>query len=377
MTRRPDVVRVEAGGGVFDRFASLTIVNDIEGPTEAVFEIGDEGAWEALEAIVAPGQPFAVFVNDKLRMTGRAEVNEVPGSSRDGFKLALVCRTKLADAAYCSANPATRVTKASIKDFILALYEPLGYSEADFLFSEATARDLMTGKAGGGKDPVDLAPLQAEQAKVNPPETIRECAERHLKRHHMTHWDAPDGRILVGAPDDTQAALYRAICKRRGPETQGNNVLRVNRLRDWSEVPGDISVFGTTHGRDIAKATIRGAAVDLDLARVFADTGHFYRPVIVPSEQAKTLDQATAQAARELSVRSRRKDAWQLVFDGWSYWTGSESIPFAHNTVIDVDVESVGAGAKGSYLIHRVELRFDGSGQTTTCTAVAPGIWAI
>lgn len=376
-TRPPDVVTIESDAGSFDAFESLSIVNDIEGLTEATFAFGDESSWEALEQIIAPGEPFSVLVNGRPRMAGRAEVNDYSATVASGFLVTLTCRTKLADARYRSAEPTVRVAKTSIKDYILALYAPLGYVESDFQFSEATARDLMTGKSQGGKDAVDLAPLQAEQAKVNPPETTYDAAERHLKRHHMTHWDGPDGKILVGAPDDTQAPLYRAICKKAGPASKGNNCGAIHRIRDWSEVAGDIAVFGTTPGREIAKTALRGAAVDLDLAAVFAKTGHFSRPVIIPSEQAKTLDAATAIAARELSARKRRKDVWELTLDGWSYWDGNEAVVYAHNTVIDVDVEGGGASARGSYLVHRVQLTYNESGLVTQLTAVAPGVWAI
>ena len=379
MSKRPiDKVRVESAGGVFDKFESLAIVNTIDGQSEASFDVGDDTAWEALERIVAPGQEFSIFVNDRLRMKGRAEVNEAPAEASTGFGLRLVCRTKMADARYAGANPSTRVEKTTLKDFVLAVYAPLGILEPDFLFAEATARDLMTGKSAGGKPPVDLAVIKLEQAKVNPPETIFAAVERHLKRQHMMHWDAPDGRILVGAPDDTQAPLYRAICKRSGPLSQGNNIVKASRTRDWSEVASDVTVYGQSAGKELAKASVRGTSADLDLAEVYANTGHFFRPVALVSEQVKDNDTATAQAIRERSTRARRKDAWDFTFDGWAYWDGNESIPWAHNTMIDVDVDAVSGSAKGQYLVHRVELRLGvNEAPTAKVSVVAKGIWVI
>jgi prophage tail gpP-like protein len=375
--RKPETIRVESSAGVFDRFESVSITYDIDGQTEATFEVGDDTAWQALEAMVAPGQEFTIIVNDRIGMKGRAEVNESPGSTREGIGLQLTCRTKMADARYCSANPATRVEKTSLEDFVLAVYAPLGYSKADFIFAEAAARDLMTGKSVGGKPPVDLAAIQIEQAKVNPPETIAACVDRHLKRHHMMHWDGPDGRIVVGAPDDEQRPSYRAICK-RPPNAQGNNLVSFRRSRDWGEVASDVTVYGQSAGKDVARIALKGTSVDLDLAAVYANTGHFLRPVVLPVEQVKEIAQAEAQAMRERSARARRKDAWEFTYDGWAYWDGSEAINFAPNTVVDVDVEAVGGGARGKYLCHRVELRASlREAPTAKLSCVAVGIWVI
>jgi hypothetical protein len=84
-----------------------------------------------------------------------------------------------------------------------------------------------------------------------------------------------------------------------------------------------------------------------------------------------------AQARRERATRSRRKDAWEFTCDGWSYWNGSEQIPWATNATADVDIDAAD-GAAGRYLIHKVSLRLAADGATTaTMLAVAPGIWEI
>lgn len=376
MPRPRDIIEIETDQGIFDRFESLEVVNDLNGAAEATFTIGDDGCWQELDRIVAPGQPFIVRVNKRLRMTGRAEVNEVPAAPGSGVKIQLVIRTKMADARYRSADPNVKIEKASIKDFLLALYAPLGYTEADFQFSEAAARDLMTGKSSNGKPPVDLEPIKLEQAKVNPPETIFQCAERHLKRHHMMHWDAGDGRIVVGAPDDEQLPLTRLQC-RRGAASVANNVLSFKRTRDWSELPSEVWVYGGTPGKTLAKSAFREVAVDLDVAAVAASTGHFNRMVLIPAEQAKTRAHAVAQAQRELSSRSRRKDAWEITTDGWSYWNGHESITWAINTTTDVHIDAVG-GPTGRYLIHRVSCKLGvHEAPTTTLHLVGPGIFLI
>jgi prophage tail gpP-like protein len=378
MPRVPDRITVEAAGGVFDKFESLSIVNDIVGLSEARFEVGDDGAWPELAGLVAPGTDFRVLLNGQPRLVGRAEVNEAPISADGGAQLTLTVRTKRSDAMYRSAPEKVRVEGTSVKEFVLACYAPLGYVEADFVFAPFAARELMTGKAqGGGAPPTNLEPLKVDQAKVQPGETITQAVERHLARYHATHWDAPDGRIVVGVPDDQQGPIGRLQAK-RGPESIGNNVLTCRRIRDWSDVAQSVTVFGQDQGKSTTRKRIVGAAFDEDVTEVAVATGHFERAVVVSGSQAKDQGHADALAARELSARIRRKSAFDFTVDGWTYWTGDAQIPYANDTTFDVDVDALGTEAQGRYLVARVELQLStGQAATTKLTAVAPGIWVV
>ena len=376
MARRPDdAVVVETPSGAFDRFQSLELTTDLLDAAVLSFEVGDDDSAELLERMLAPGREVRVYVNGLLQFTGRAEVNEAPTTADGGATVQVVCRTKMADARYASADPRLSLSGVSIRDFILRLYEPLGYGPGDFVFAPAADRDLVTGKRGGAEDPVDLEPLKAEQAKVNPPETIFAAAERHLKRHHLMHWDAADGRILVGRPDDGQQPTYRFLC-RRGAGSAGNNVLGARRVVDWSEVPSEVWVFGGTGGKDVTRASLRGVSADLDLLAAAASTGHFARPVLIPAEGAKTQAQVDAQAIRERAARSRRKDAWETDHDAWTWWPGSgATVPLAINTTADVDVDTATGSARGRYLLARVSRALSAEGAAAArVSLLAPGV---
>lgn len=379
-SREPDRVVIETDRGTFDRFQRSELTHDLFDTASATFEIGDDGAWLELERIVAPGEPFSVYLHpggaDRvLLMKGRAEVNEVPCDAQSGTVINLTCRTKMADARYASADPKTRFTKTTIKDFLLALYAPLGYTAADFVFSDVGDADLVTGATKGGKKPaVPLEPIKAEQLKVNPPETIFDAANRILKRHRALHYDGADGRIIVGAPDGKAAPSYLFRCK-RGPAAGGNNILKATRTKDWSEAAGEVWVFGGGPTKDLAHASTKGIAIDAELAAVAAKQGHFNRKVLILAEGATTKALAGAQAQRELMARAKRKDAWVLDVDGWTYWDGSRSVPLYINTVADVDVETVGGSATGHYVVTRVTRRLDAeNGAVSSLTLVAPDV---
>lgn len=376
MTRKQDTVRVETDAGSFDRFEAVTIKHSLVAPSEATFELGDDGAYSDLESVTQPGTNWRVYVNNRLQMTGRSEVDEWDGDADSGVKVKLTVRTKLSDAFFRSADPDARVSNTSVKDFILKLYEPLGYVESDFLFNAEAARDIITGKSTAGDVPADLEPIQIQQAKVQVGETIFDAAERTLHRHHLMQWDTPDGKICIGAPNDEQDPLYyfRVL---RGAGSVANNLKRFKRIRDWSEVPAEVWVYGAGAGLKAHKSPFRAVGINDDVKAIADTTEHFKRTVIVSKPSLKTSELALAQATRDISAMSRRKNAWELLTDGWSYWTGDESIPFAINAVVRLDV-AIAGGPSGNFLVHETENRFTNEqGFESQLKVVGKGIWKL
>jgi|GEM_PF-2142565 len=379
-TRRPDTVEISSVGVnaatvdaiAFDAFTSLEIINDITAPGEAAFEMGDDSTYRDMEDLIKPGSIFQVKVNGRLRLTGRVEADDIPIDPTGGATVRFVVRTKMADAAYASAKPDISVQNTTLKSLILRAYAPLGYKEKDFDFRGDTSRDLMTGKPSrGGSALRDLAPMKLDQAKVDPPETIYEFVERHLLRFHMTHWDSPDGKIVVGSPSDGQDPIYflRMLRGRKGIE---NNLLSAHRVRDVSQAPSQLKVVGVGGKWNFAKTA---NAHTVYLPEVPAQD--FYRPVFILDQSVQNRDQAVARSLRELTNRSKKVDAWDVTVDGWSYWNGTEQVPYGLDTVADVDID-VGGGARGAYLVHRVELRVDpDNGQTTKLTLLKRGLWKL
>lgn len=379
--RQRDVVRIEviAGkgtpGGCLDRFTSFELRNDITMPSEASFEIGDDLSWSSLGNVFQIGTQFQVLVNDRPRMRGRVEMNNAPLDPGAGAVIRFAVRTKLSDAMFASASQTTRVLNVSIKDFILALYKPLGYLEKDFVFSQDAARNLLTGKdKRGGKPPTDLEPIKLDEARVKPPETIYAAADRHLRRHGWMHWDAPDGRIVVGAPNDEQDPTFFFNAYRTylvgNPDT--NNILSASRTRDWSGIPTTLGVYGIGGKRDFTKSRVAGVAVDLDLIRA-----GFYRPVTMVAEGVRTNDLAYRTALRDLAARSKSKDGFAIAVDGFSQWDGDTATLYSPDTVADIRTDVAG-GEAGPYYIHATTMtRSADNGDTTQIEAVRRGIWRL
>jgi prophage tail gpP-like protein len=151
----------------------------------------------------------------------------------------------------------------------------------------------------------------------------------------------------------------------------------LRRVIDWSEITAKVVVFGQTTGKDVAKSSIQGVALDTEIAAISNLNNQFTRVAVIQDQQIKNLDQANRKAQRELSMRHRRKDAWEATVDGWTYWNGSEQIPWAPDATADIHSD-VHGGALGRHLIHRVRLSLSSGGAVTTQLAlVAPGIWKL
>ncbi len=382
--RPRDTVRVEIIGssgsnGVLDNFTSFEINTDITSPSEASFELGDDRTFNTIGNVFDPGTNYQVFINDRPRMRGRVEANDIPFDAGAGAVVRFTVRTKLADAQYASARQSTKVKNVTIKDFILDLYAPLGYTEADFIGLDpstdpATARDLITGVSSinrGAPQNVNLEPLTEENARVRPPETIYGAADRHLRRHGLMHWDSPDGRIVISAPNDTQQPLY-TFNMFRDDRSATNNVLSATRTQDFSGIPAVVGVFGRGGKRDFSKARIAALAEDADVV-----AAGFYRPLLIIAEGVKTQALAQRSANRELSSRSKQKDAFVIEVDGFSFWDGQSPIAYGPDTVAELKSDVAG-GLVGAYYIHAVTLSLNAQdGPRTNLTMVRRGIWKL
>lgn len=382
MSRSPlDVVEVNAYGVPnettvtdfnFADWTSFSLKNSITEPAEASFELGDDSGWDRLNALCGLGAQFMVRVDDRPRMVGRIEAISGPSDARQGMTQSFVIRTKLSDAMYASAPHGLQLKRASVKAFVLACYEAIGLTEKDFDFRGDVSRDLMTGKGSRSpKQAIDLDPLTDEQAKVNPPETVYAAVDRHLRRHGLLHWDGPNGKIVVAAPDDQQEPLAKFRCT-RGTARQYNNIISVERTQDVSQSPTDLGVFGVGGGKDFSKSKIIKRLQNDDLKR-----RGFRRTVIIIDEGLKTKKLATARANREFSTRNRGLDRITIKVDGLSYREFSELLPWSPDTTHDLVFDQLG-GALGTYYLEDVRMSRNASdGDTTELGLVKQGVWVL
>jgi prophage tail gpP-like protein len=416
--RARDVVTIEsvAGGGssfLIDRATQYEIGTDLLSPSYARFELGDSTTWNAARRALQIGNRFSVAINGKPRVTGRLLTRNLAVSPSGGATVQLVVKTRLADAAFDACDPKIGVRNTTLRDVILAAFKRAGLTAADFIFEANVARDLITGRRSGQSDPVAglrarraklaadadsvakdvglseldeqisnaegrpvdpaLSTLREDEARPHPPETVYSFVDRHLARFGLTMWDGPDGRIVIGRPDDAQRPSYVMTCL-RGAASATNNVISATKTEDFEQVPAEMWVYGTGGGRDQSKARVRTLLVDPTL---YAVVPSLSRVAVVIDESLRTPELAAARARREMLRRSLQKDSWSIETDGLSYWTGTQRLAYGVDTVADVQIDVAGA-AQGPYLIYQCTQSGNAeSAHTTQFACVGKGVWVL
>lgn len=357
----------------FEDWTSFRVRTSIVEPAEMSFELGDDTGWDRLNSLVQLGSEFQCFLSDRPRMRGRVEAIDSPSDAKQGTVQRVVIRTKLSDAIYSSVPVGLRLRGTTLKQLIVTAYAGVGLTEADFDFRGDVSRDVMTGKSSRStRSRVPLQAIKDEEAKAQPSETIFAFVDRHLRRHGFLHWDGPDGKVVVGAPDDQQDPIYFAQLYRESNLAQINNVLSIDRAFDVSGAPTHLGMFGKSGGGDFTRAKIGSVLFNPDLVEA-----GFNRRVVIIDEGLKTREDARRRANYEFAQRNRGLERIAIVADGLSYREGSELIPWAPDTVCDV-VSAAHGGALGAYYIETVELqRSVRGGDTATMTCVRQGVWQL
>lgn len=383
MPTRPskDIVTITSDDGadasiLIDRATQFEITTDLLSPSTARFELGDDGTWEALRPYASIGARMTVSVNGWARIRGRLLTRNLAVSAAGGGTVQVVIRTRLADAMFTAVDPKIGVRNTTLYDVILAAFKQMGLTQADFIFEANVARELLTGRSDPHKAAPDVRTLTEDEARPHPPETIYGYVDRHLSRFGLMMWDAPDGRIVIDAPDDEGNPLYLMTC-RKGEAAKANNLLSATKTEDFEEVPRDLWIFGVGGGKDQQKARVKFVATDDTLLALDGTKGFGSRTAFVIDESIRTQAQAEARARREMMRRSLQKDTWVLETDGFGYWDGSSSFPYVVDAVADVQVD-VASGANGPYLIFQCAMRGNAQdGMTTRLTVAGKGVWRL
>lgn len=368
-SRPPSTVAVVMDGGDWVQFERFELTHDMAAPSEAKFDLGDDGSLE-LDNYFRPGVPCQVFIDNALQLTGRTEILDQDGNS--GIKLRGTVRTKLSDARVASANPSIAVYDSTLMSFVLKLFEPLGLGPEDFRGIDGFdySVNLISGKKTkySKPDPA-LEQIAPQKAKVQPGQTIFEAAAFHLERHRYILMDSADGKINVLRPNVNAAPIYLfRINRRNNPED--NNVLTFKRSKDWSDIAKVFDIFGNTWGGDVEKAAVHGKAVNEEVAEVAKRTGHFNRRVVQQQNGIKNNLQATLRSLKGLSQTALKADAWTIDVDGLAYYDGGELIKYAPGTICNIDSDLIDA-PKGNYMIVKTRATSSEAGQRCTLSLIS------
>jgi len=373
--RANDTLRLSGPAGDLANFTSATITNDLTQPAECAIEVGDD-VWKELSPYIEMGAAYTCYLNDRPRMRGKIEMRDIPADAEGGACVRFTLISLLSDAMYASAHP-VNLKNDTLKTFIVKLLSPLVENVLkDIIWPSdwAANRNLITGARGKKSKQItapDLEKITVQDAKVQSNETIWDAVDRHLRRHGLMMWDSADGRLVIGIPDIYQEPLYHLRMK-RGDDAEANNMIAATRTQDYSSAPSALAVHGQGGAKGYPRGRVSGIIGNDDVLNA-----GLYHPIGIAAEGIRTKDLADRAAAREMANRSRRSDLWEVEVDGLTYWDGHKAIPWAMDTVVDIDSDVVG-GPQGKYYCYRCSIRRDPSaGDLANLSLSRPESWLI
>lgn len=245
-----DRVAVLVGGKAHEEWESYEIDSDLLTPADAWrVRLGLAGDSMIPEDVV-PGAACQVRVGADLVMTGRIDDVRIRLDKRS-HSLEILGRDGAATLLDCSA-PLMGGRKLGLEEIIAKVVRPLGLKKIRIDADKAVTR-------------------QREKINVEPGDTAWDTLAHAAEANGLWPWFEPDGTLVVGGPDYSDASnppvAVLVLNPRKAGEAGETNVEGMERRESVAERYSTITVLGQTHGTEDegGKHGLKSSAVDPDL----------------------------------------------------------------------------------------------------------------
>jgi prophage tail gpP-like protein len=308
---------------------------------------GDENG-SKVPAYVRPWAPVMLTLAGQVIMRGRIDTLESDVGKAE-HTLALAGRDLAAVLVDCSA-PVFSARQCSLDEIVAKMVRPLGITKIRV-------------KAGVARH---------DKISVDPGMTAWDALQRVCEQNGCWPYFAPDGTLIIGGPDYTDAtnpAVGQLILRATGQEGgKSNNVLRLSEMRGVQERYSQVTVLGQAHGTEHTagehniRATAKDSAADFNRPKIVVEadcdsTGHAQRrarKIVADGKLAAYGIRATVRGFRVLGAA------------GSPLWTPGQRVRVLsepHN------VDGV------FYLMRRTFLCSRGQGRITELTLKPDALW--
>jgi prophage tail gpP-like protein len=221
---------------------------------------------------------------------------------------------------------------------------------------------------------VDLKTLKLDQIKPRIGEGAYQLMDRIISRLGYRVWAAADGTgVIVDQPDFQSPAKHKLIRKKTNP--QNNNIQDGDCNYNIEAQPSCVVVTGNSTTSDDEVVTLKVIAVNelvgfnapdspvqnvLNIisrykqAKILPFRSQLYPkqrrisqnyspvPMFLKDDEAKTLAQLQSFARKQLSLKQKEYLTLSYTVEGFSYPNGTQRLPWAVNTLVDVDDDVFG-----------------------------------
>jgi len=297
-----------------------------------------------LPTYLRPWAPVLLTLAGQVIMRGRIDATESEVGKAE-HTLALTGRDLAAVLVDCSA-PVFSARQCSLDEIVAKMVRPLGITKIRVAAGVATH----------------------DKISVDPGMTAWDALQRVCEQNGCWPYFAPDGTLIIGGPDYTDAtnpAVGQLILRYDG---KGNNVLRLSEMRGVQERYSQVTVLGQSHGTEhtAGEHNIRATAKD--------SAADFHRPKIVVEADCDNVGHAQRRARKIVAdgmlaaygIRATVRGFRVLGAAGSPLWTPGQRVRVLsqpHN------VDGV------FYLMRRTFLCSRGQGRITELTLKPDALW--
>lgn len=245
-----DRVAVLVGGKAHEEWESYEIDSDLLTPADAWRVRLGLAEDSVIPEDVVPGAACQVRVGADLVMTGRIDDVRIRLDKRS-HSLEILGRDGAATLLDCSA-PLMGGRKLGLEEIIAKVVRPLGLKKIRI-------------------DADKAVPRQREKISVEPGDTAWDTLVHAAEANGLWPWFEPDGTLVVGGPDYSDATnppvAVLVLNPRKAGEAGETNVESMERRESVVERYSTITVLGQTHGTEDegGKHGLKSSAVDPDL----------------------------------------------------------------------------------------------------------------
>lgn len=252
---------------------------------------------------------------------------------------------------------------ASIDKGTIDFDEFVSAASADFVRTHAGELGFVPlSGAAPGLSSLQIYQLRVKDVRPQSGETVWEYLDRHAKRNGLLMQMDPQGRLVFCGLEYNQTPSYRLTRRIRGA-TWDNNILSGGHRHDLSDAYRRVVVHGRAKGKDAARSSFHGDAMDRA-----ADAVPYEKTLTLRDNSIKSTSDAQARAEYELAKSKQGSVALEYTVRGHS----DSGLLFATDSIAHVRDEV--AGIDGPYYITaRTFMRSAHAGATTQLKLVPPG----
>lgn len=144
--------------------------------------------------------------------------------------------------------------------------------------------------------PADVAKLTLREARPQPGETKWSFIDRHCRRLGVLPWMAPDGSLILSAPNYDQEPSYRLVRRIVNDPRDPNTILSGSVMESIGDRYSDVTVYGRGNPRSSSPTQVVGTANDESWPATYR------RRLMLQESSIRTSEEAGRRALRELAT---------------------------------------------------------------------------